>query len=391
MDGFRHDYMERTRLPFFERMVREGAYSRQFKPVFPPVTFPSHSSEATGVTVALHGIAENSFYDSSTHQEYRFPTDSALLTAEPIWLTAARQGARSLVFDWPLSQNEKGPVRAAYSSDAGFDHALDDTKRLGHVLDTWRGDVPGKDGPLRLLMGYVVGTDPPGHQYGPEAPEMAAALQKLDGVVGTFFDSAVAQWKLRAGPEDRLYVLLTTDHGMDTVKHVVNLQKVLELPQHAPGIVLSVTGNLGSIFLDPPPPPAEREARLAALEAKLANYPFAHVYRREKLPEKWGYAQPTRVGDLLVVLPSGYNFDPLGAAPVADLAPDGEPKGMHGYPVEEDPKMEGVTFIWRWPKLIGGVDLGEVDWDQYHPTVARWLGIQPAPGAKGRPIVLPGD
>jgi hypothetical protein len=94
---------------------------------------------------------------------------------------------------------------------------------------------------------------------------------------------------------------------------------------------------------------------------------------------------------LVVVLPSGYNFDPLSKVPLADLAPDGEPKGMHGYPVEDDPKMEGVTFIWRWPKLIGGVDLGEVDWDQYHPTVARWLGIQPAPGAKGRPIVLPGD
>ena len=64
---------------------------------------------------------------------------------------------------------------------------------------------------------------------------------------------------------------------------------------------------------------------------------------------------------------------------------------MHGYPVEENPDMYGVTFIWRYPKLIGGKDLGEMNWDQYEPTVCRWLGVQPTEGAKGKPLVLPGE
>ena len=97
MDGMRGDYLNRAPLPFFERLMREGAYSRRFHPVFPPITFPSHCAEATGVTVERHGITGNSFYDAATHQTYHYPGDGALLQAEPIWLTAARQGVRTMV------------------------------------------------------------------------------------------------------------------------------------------------------------------------------------------------------------------------------------------------------------------------------------------------------
>ena len=110
MDGFRGDYLDRTELPFFTRLTKEGVYSRQFHPVFPPITFPSHCAEATGVAVAHHGITGNSFYDAATRQTYRYPTDSTLLLAEPIWLTTERQGVRTLVQDWPLSQAQHGAL-----------------------------------------------------------------------------------------------------------------------------------------------------------------------------------------------------------------------------------------------------------------------------------------
>ena len=42
MDGTRADYLDRGTLPFFERLMKEGAYSRKFHPVFPSITFPSH-------------------------------------------------------------------------------------------------------------------------------------------------------------------------------------------------------------------------------------------------------------------------------------------------------------------------------------------------------------
>src|SRR4051812_2968138 len=51
IDGMRHDYVDRYQLPTLGRLMREGAYSRQLVPVFPSLTFPSHASEITGVSV----------------------------------------------------------------------------------------------------------------------------------------------------------------------------------------------------------------------------------------------------------------------------------------------------------------------------------------------------
>ena len=389
MDGMRGDYLSRAPLPFFARLMAEGVYSRRFHPVFPPITFPSHCAEATGVTVDHHGITGNSFYDTSTRQTYRYPGDAALLQAEPIWLTAERQGVRTLVFDWPLSQAEHGPVHADYFGEK-FDPAPTDAQRLDHLLDTWRTDKGGT--PLRLLMGYVEDMDVAGHKYGPDAPETTAAVQSVDRTLGAFSDRALAQWKTTAGPADRFYLLLTTDHGMSPVTKVVNLEKLLGLPHGQREITLSTVGNNGNVFVDQVAEGPACEARLAGFLEKLKAFPEFRAYRKADLPAAWAYAHPTRTGDLVVVLPRGYTFSSQATQPVEDLAQTGGgPLGMHGYPVEDDPEMYGAMLAWRYPQPFGGKDLGEVKWDQYHPTVARWLGIQPADGAKGTPLALPGE
>ena len=387
MDGMRGDYLDRAGLPFFARLMTEGAYSRRLHPVFPPITFPSHCAEATGVTVDHHGITGNSFYDASTRQTYRYPGDAALLQAEPIWLTAERQGVRTLVYDWPLSQAEHGPVHADYFGEK-FDPAPTDAQRMDHLLDTWHADK----GALRLLMGYVEDADVAGHKYGPDAPETTAAVQAVDHTLGAFFERALAQWKETAGPGDHFYLLLSTDHGMSPVTKAANLEKMLGLPHGQKEITLSTVGNMGNVFVDQLPAGPAREERLAGFVETLRAYPFLRVYRRADLPAAWAYAHPTRTGDLVVVLPRGYTFSSQATQPVMDIAQaGGGPLGMHGYPVEDDPEMYGAMLLWRYPQPFGGKDLGEVKWDQCHPTVAKWLGIKPADGAKGVPLTLPGE
>ena len=395
MDGFRGDYIDRTTLPFFNRLTKENAYSRRFQPVFPPITFPSHCAEATGVSVRLHGITGNDFYDTATRQLAHFPADATLLEAEPIWLTAERQGVRTLCFDWPLSQKQPAALHDDYFADK-FDNATKDAQRLDHLLEVWRqdddsGKSQGPGGGLRLLMGYVEGTDPVGHQFGPDAPEIAAELQTLDGEMDAFADKAQAYWKSHAGPADRLYLLLTTDHGMSNVDEDANLEKMLGLAHGQKEITLETGGGIGNVFLDQIPAGPERDARAAALLETMKAYPFAKTYRKADLPPAWDYGNTTRTGDIVVVLPRGYTFNRGATMAVEDIAHAGGPKGMHGYAVEDDPEMYGAMFLARWPQPFGGKDLGEVNWDQYHPTVAKLLGIQPAAEAKGKPLALPGE
>ncbi len=386
MDGVRSDYLDRGPLPFLKRLQTEGASSRHFLPSFPPITFPSHCSEATGVPVDKHGITGNGFFDSSNGQSYRFPGDSTLLQAEPIWLTAKRQGVRVLVYDWPLSQAEHLPLHADYSSEK-FDNAPSDAERLDHLLDTWRKDYdvpPEGHPPLRLLMGYVEAADPTGHQQGPDSPMIADAMQALDANLASFHERALALWKEHAGPGDRLYFLLSTDHGMSKVEHLAHLEKMLGVLPNEPDVNVQTVGNLGNVFVSGP----ERDKRIAGYLEKLKAWPFIRVFRREDLPAKWSYAHPTRVGDIVAILPKGYTYSRASPEPISD---GNNPKGMHGYPVEENPEMEGVTLLWRYPEPFGGKDLGIVRWDQYHPTAAGLLGIQPAAGAAGLPIALPGE
>ena len=48
--------------------------------------------------------------------------------------------------------------------------------------------------------------------------------------------------------------------------------------------------------------------------------------------------------------------------------------------------MLGFMVLSRIGSDEPGRDLGKVDTVQIHPTVAKLLGIQPAAGAKGKPI-----
>ena len=395
MDGFRGDYLDRTALPFFNRLTKEGVYSRKFHPVFPPITFPSHCAEATGVGVAEHGITGNDFYDTATKQIAHFPADAALLEAEPIWMTAERQGVRTLVFDWPLSQKQPATLHDEYFNDK-FDNAVTDAQRLDRILQTWRqDDDSGKSresgGPLRLLMGYVEGTDPVGHKFGPDSPEITAELQTLDREIGDFADKAQAYWKQHAGPADRFYLLLTTDHGMSNVAEDTNIEKMLGLPHGQTEIALETAGGIGNVFLDQVPAGPEREARMTAFLEKLKAYPFARTYRRADLPPAWDYANPTRTGDIVVVLSRGYTFNRAATQPaVAASEVNGSPKGMHGYPVEDDPEMYGVMLMARYPQTFRRQGFGRGELGPVPPDRGEAARHQAYSGREGQAIGVAG-
>ena len=267
IDGFRPDYVDRASTPLLHQFMREGAFSRQLVTITPSLTFPSHVSEATGVPADRHGIPANDFYDSATRQIDRFPADASMLQSEPIWLTARRQGVRTLVFDWPFAQAEGGPLRADYFLPA-FDDKLTDNQRLARILDTWRDDRG--DRPLQLLMGYVKETDVVGHRAGPGSMEVAHAAERTDARLRAFVDQAVDIFKQKMSPQDQLYILLTTDHGMAPVRTLVNVENLFARPP--PRAVKRITsGPLGMIYLDQVPE-AERAALAESMLADLRRW-----------------------------------------------------------------------------------------------------------------------
>jgi len=384
LDGLRWDYPERTETPTFDRLAREGAFTRALAPAFPTLTFPTHVSMVTGVPVSVHGIASNAYYDRRTDEVLRYPPEAARLDAEPIWITAERQGVRTAVFDWPVSHRQTGPVTASYFN-MGYNQRMPDEPRLFQPLEAWASDEDPR--PLRLLMGYATATDSPGHQHGPDAPEMEGVIREVDALLGRFVERmlAIAADKMTEGSE--LYLIVTTDHGMSTVRWAVHPEMMLGI-EDRDDIRVVPSGNVANIYLTGVEPESQRQRLIDRMIERAGVHPFADARRPADLPERFGYAHPDTVGDLVVILDRGYIFRSRPASAVVPIADIGGPLGMHGYDVETNPDMYGYSLIWRYPTPLGGIDLGRVDYRSIHPTVSALLGIEPAPLADGVPLEL---
>ena len=383
IDGLRGDYVDRGVTPFLQTLKLEGAYSQRLVPITPSLTFPSHVTEATGTPASKHGIPSNVFYDAASRQEYKMPTAASLLQAEPIWITAQRQGVRTLVHDWPLSYQQPGPVRTDYANET-FDGKPSDEQRLTHLFDTWRND-PVTDKPLRLLMGYVKEPDVKGHKFGPDSPQINDALHATDAILEKFVADAVEQFNATRTGDEQLYVVLSTDHGMAPVKTLVNLRALFATPP--PEQVRIITsGPLAMVYLDQVPP-HERAELTKQMLTQLRRYELLSAYAHDTLPKAWRLDHPSRVGDITVMLEPGYTFSSKHPEAVHAQVAGEEPQGMHGFPPDKSSDMRGFLVIWRYPKPLGGRNLGTVHTEQLHPTVARVLGIHPSEDAKAAPVL----
>jgi predicted AlkP superfamily pyrophosphatase or phosphodiesterase len=385
VDGLRPDYVEKSNAPFLKKLMREGAYSTQVVPVFPSLTFPSHVSMATGVTTAQHGIVSNEFLDTTDGVTYKFPDDSRLLQSEPIWLTASRQGIRTALFDFPLSYDQKGDVRTDYFA-LKYDPKLKDAQRLDRLVEAWRRD--DRQPPLQLLMGYNAGADGAGHKPGPLSRQVLEVTLEVDANLARFSEQAVDLFRKKARPADQFYLVVSSDHGMAQVHTLVNFQKLLDKPLPPEAVALA-SANIAQIYLHRVAP-QQRAQIVDDVVASLKKHAFLSVYRKAELPHSWGFAHPTRTGDVVATLRPGFCFDHKLQTTTAPSAAVGGVAGMHGYDPADCPDMLAFLAIWRPGVPIGGVDLGRVDSLRLAPTICRLLGIQAAPKARGEPLPIAG-
>ncbi len=382
VDGLRGDYVDSVDAPFLERFLAEGAYSRELAPVFPSLTFPAHVSQCTGALVSDHGIIGNAIYDIVNDHRVSYPNDNSLILCEPIWNTAKRQGLRSAVFDWPVSQKQVGPHAADYFTQS-YDTGLSDQHRLEQLWDAWNRDRDPQ--PLQLLMGYFSGVDSAGHKYGPHAPETKIAVQQADALLAESFKQCEQLIHEKHGDNVQWYFIVSTDHGMDEIHTLVSLRGLLA-DAYTEDVRTLTSGSVGNIFLDFVTDPEAKGVLRDYILDKFKRHSFAHAYAREDLPAEWGYDSPGRTGDVVVSIDPGYFFSESPGAPIRPVDPERGPLGMHGYPLADSPEMHGFLGIWRSGEPLGGVDLGVVDSRRLHSTVARLLEIEPASTALDDPI-----
>lgn len=95
------ELLKRGKAPAFARMADQGAHADALITVMPTLTAVSHASLWTGAWPDVHGITGNNVpvLPRSQHRvtQSRSGYENGGLTAEPIWIAAARQGRRVMV------------------------------------------------------------------------------------------------------------------------------------------------------------------------------------------------------------------------------------------------------------------------------------------------------
>ena len=378
IDGFRHDYLQRFHPPTLCRLAAEGALTTQEIPVFPSLTFPNHISQVTGVGVDGHGIPLNDFLDEADGQKYSFPDQSGMLRAEPIWITAQRQGVPTAVIDWPMSHAETGPNHAAYFDDH-FDTQETDQHRLDRIVALLNSDAD-RQVPYRLVMGYMSHVDTMGHRVGPDSSQIGDAVLDADQNVDRFVTGVVAWFKATHTADDELVMIFTTDHGMTEIKSLVSLDRLLG-SDLVSGTQIITSGPVATIHC-----PATQPDRPAQIVNRLTAYPFLTAWKAADVPAADHFSDPSRIGQVVVMLKLGYAFTRQRLA--ASLPVPARTSGMHGYDPAESTDMQGSAIIWRLRRPIGGQDLGPMTNTQWDATVCKLLGIQPPTAAHPRALVV---
>ena len=361
LDGVRHDYPERRALPALGRLEREGLRAA-LAPVAPASTFPSHVSLATGAPPSVHGILDNRFWDPERGL-FDYASDASWIEAEPLWVTAERQGVATATFFWVGSETDWRGLGASRRR-APFDSRVGEAEKVAQIL-AWL-DEPQ---PARLILSWWHGADRAGHRRGPDHAEVDAALAEQDAHLADLLAGLDAR-----GAWSHTTLLVVSDHGMTTAERAIPLARRLAAAGLEPPRVLG--SAVAHLHYD-------SEADIERAERALADLAGLRVDRREALGDS-GLGHPTRSGDLIARARPGYHFRPDGLG--RRLARwFGRRRGLHGYGLPH-PDMPAIFFA-LGRCVPGGVRVATpVSSLDVAPSAAALLGIDPPAQARGRPL-----
>lgn len=365
IDGFSPDYLDKGDSPVLDRLAAEGVRAGM-RPSFPTKTFPNHYTLVTGLRPDRHGVTGNAMIDAARPSEL-FTLSNAEQSqdpfwwdqAEPIWVTAEKQGVRSATMFWPGADVA---IHGRYPSDwARYYEPFSYDQRVRTVLDWLRR--PAVERP-KLLTLYFEDVDTKGHRFVPSGPEVKAAVRAVDAAIGDLI--------ARAGALGQpLNLLIVSDHGMAATHADRAFDLDTLLPRGA--YLLVNSGALVEVQ-----PFAGREAEVA--RALVKQHAHFECWNKADVPARFDYGRNSRVPAIVCLSETGWQ---VWQGPPRWTGPGGD----HGYD-PADPAMRAL-FIAHGPAFARGVTLPDFDNIHVYPLLARAAGVRPL-ASDGDAAVLAG-
>ena len=149
----------------------------------------------------------NDFLDAASGLVFHYNQPNAVRDGrwwrgEPIWATAVKQGKKSAASFWVGSEAPIAGVRPTFWKP--YDYSIPFAARLDELI-RWL-QLPPAERPA-IVAFYLTETNAAGHRFGPDSPELAAAVATVDRCIGTLVARLHAE-KIAAN------LIVVSDHGM---------------------------------------------------------------------------------------------------------------------------------------------------------------------------------
>lgn len=353
IDGFRPDYLDRGSTPRLSKMKGEGT-SAAMRPSFPTKTFPNHYTLVTGLRPDHHGISGNSMIDPARPGQMFTLGDSRQSLdpfwwnqAEPIWVTAEKQGVRTATAFWPGSEvmiKDKRP-----QDWLRFDQNVSNVQRVNQVLD-WMRRPPAIRPKLVTL--YFDTVDTQGHRFGIDSKEVNLAIAEVDQRMGELVDGIAAMGLA-------VNYVIVADHGMapqaDT--RVIQLETLIDKASY----IAVETGPYAAIE-----PVTGTDNRVA--DALLKKHEHMTCMKKEDLPKRLYWGSNARVAAIICLAEPGWVV--ISGTPQYPVA-----GGNHGW--DNEMADMNALFLAHGPAIAKGKTLPLFDNVDVYALVAALAGVKP--------------
>lgn len=366
IDGFGHDYLEKFQPPQLLAIAADGLRIKRFLPIYPSKSFPNHLSIITGSYSARHGLVHNKFYSNNKDKFYHKGAagqDPSWLTALPLWTLAEQQGLHSAVIFWPEAEADIAQILpqdlVPWQRAVGDQFVID---KIVAMIDRPADLRPD------LIVGYLSSVDSAGHEFGPDSPQVARTVLKLD--------RGIARLRAAITKLDRqVNLIIVSDHGMSdlsTARAIVWPQLISPNDQVKVvngGTQLMITAQHGS----------DAGAELRRLRAQLVKNAGGR-YRVLTDRDLTGLSHVgPNVADIICEVVAPHLFSATTTL--------GSGRGNHGWDVNNNPEMAGF-LVAAGPGFKSGQLMASAENIHLYPLLAALLGLEIKQPIDGKLAVL---
>jgi predicted AlkP superfamily pyrophosphatase or phosphodiesterase len=391
------------KIPTLRWMMQRGAKSDGVLSVFPSLTYPAHTTMATGASPGRHHIVANRSFDPDENDLDGWRWYAEDIAVRPLWQVAEERGLDTALIHWPVSvgaavkwnvpeywrasnrQDQKllravstpGLLKAVAAESPEFwsryppPNVMDDalTDIALHVLTV---------GQPRLLLLHLVEVDAAQHRFGVDSPEALQAIEKDDAQVARILEALG-----RLGLQKDAALVVASDHGFRSAPQVVRPCTLLT----EDGLIAVEGGRIVSwkatvhahageayVYVKEPSDQSTRERVRQLFEAKRTEpgSGIARLYESAEIRQLGGDPEA------FLFLGAGAEFQ-FGSGCLGDYRVPSKYRASHGF----DPRDEDMraSLLMVGPGIPHGT-ISEARLIDIAPTIAKWLGLE-LPEAEG--------